>query len=99
MAAAVADYRPAEAATQKVKKGAEDWTVQLHKNPDILAEAKGDFVRIGFAAESQDLLANAREKAARKSLDLIVANDITAEGSGFAVDTNKVVLIDGKGAG
>ena len=97
MAAAVADYRPAESATQKVKKGAEDWTVQLHKNPDILAEAKGGFVKVGFAAESQDLLANAREKASRKSLDLIVANDITAEGSGFAVDTNKVILIDGKG--
>ena len=97
MAAAVADYRPAEAASQKVKKAADDWTIQLQKNPDILGESKGAFVRVGFAAESQDLLANAREKAARKSLDLIVANDITAEGSGFGVDTNKVVLIDGKG--
>ena len=66
--------------------------------PDILAEVKGNLVRVGFAAESQDLVRNASEKMARKGLDLIVANDITAEGSGFGTDTNQVTIIDKSGA-
>ena len=97
MAAAVADYRPISAATQKVKKGDSNWSIDLEKTPDILEEAQGSFVRVGFAAETQDLLKNARDKLARKSLDLIVANDVSAEGSGFGVDTNKVLLLDKAG--
>ena len=96
MAAAVADYRPADAAQQKIKKGGERWTVELVKNPDILAEAPGRVLKVGFAAESQDLLKNAREKLEAKGAVLIVANDITATDSGFASDTNKVYLVDSK---
>ena len=58
---------------------------------------KGDFLRVGFAAESQDLVENARRKLERKQLDIIVANDITDKDSGFGVDTNKVTLIDKRG--
>ena len=99
MAAAVADWRPAQPADHKVKKGASDtWSIELTKNPDILAEAQGDhLVKVGFAAESEDLLANAQAKLVSKGLDLIVANDITAEDSGFAVDTNRVMLLDREG--
>lgn len=96
MAAAVSDYRVANPATQKIKKrgaAASGLTIELVANPDILAETPGDFVRVGFAAESEDLLANATQKLERKRLDLIVANDITGEGSGFGSDTNRVVLI------
>ena len=97
MAAAVADYRPVSMASQKLKKSAESWSVELGKNPDILEESRGRFIKVGFAAESEDLLENAREKVARKSLDLIVANDINAEGSGFGTATNKALLVDKAG--
>ena len=94
MAAAVADYRPTEVADQKIKKADDDLSISLAKTTDILKSAKGDFVRVGFAAESQNLVENAKAKVGSKQLDLIVANDITAEGSGFGSDTNKVTLID-----
>jgi phosphopantothenoylcysteine decarboxylase/phosphopantothenate--cysteine ligase len=94
MAAAVADYQPKKVEAAKIKKNSQSLTLELVKTPDILAELKGDFVRIGFAAESEDLIENARQKLERKSLDLIVANDITAADSGFEVNTNRVVLID-----
>ena len=94
MAAAVADYRPAAASPEKMKKGAAAWSIQLEENPDILSEARGPFVRVGFAAESERLRENARDKVVRKSLDLIVANDITRDDAGFAADTNKVLLVD-----
>ena len=95
MAAAVADYRPAAAAGQKIKKSAAaEMVIRLDQTTDILAAATGDFVRVGFSAESENLEANAADKVRRKDLDLIVANDITEEGSGFGVDTNRVVLID-----
>ena len=94
MAAAVADYRPTEAADQKIKKADDDLSISLAKTTDILKSAKGDFVRVGFAVESQNLVENAKAKVGSKQLDLIVANDITAEGSGFGSDTNKVTLID-----
>ena len=97
MAAAVADYRPATASAEKIKKGAETWSIQLEQNPDILSEARGPLVRVGFAAESERLQENARAKVAGKSLDLIVANDITRDDSGFAADTNKVLLVDKHG--
>ena len=93
MAAAVADYRPKQAAAAKIKKAGPTLTLELVRTPDILAEVKGDFVRVGFAAESEDLIANAKKKLDEKRLDLIAANDITAAGSGFDVATNKVTLI------
>jgi len=94
MAAAVADYRPTETAGQKIKKSDDDLNISLAKTTDILKSAKGNFVRVGFAAESQNLVENAKAKVGSKNLDLIAANDITAEGSGFGSDTNKVTLID-----
>ena len=98
MAAAVGDYRPASTETKKLKKRGLTWTLELEQNPDILRESSGNFIKVGFAAESQDLLKNAKEKVQNKSLDLIVANDITAEGSGFGSDTNKVLIIDKNGS-
>ena len=97
MAAAVADYRPKAASERKIKKNAARLTIELVRNPDILSEVMGSFLRVGFAAESEDLLENARGKLRRKKLDLIVANDITAPGAGFGGDTNKVVILDRKG--
>ncbi len=94
MAAAVADYRPATAAEQKIKKTDAALTIELAKTIDILETARGDFVKVGFAAESENLAANAADKVRRKSLDLIVANDITDAASGFGADTNRVILID-----
>ena len=94
MAAAVADYKPAAAADQKIKKAEDDLNIPLAKTADILKSATGSFVRVGFAAESQNLVENAKAKVVSKQLDLIVANDITAEGSGFGSDTNQVTLID-----
>jgi phosphopantothenoylcysteine decarboxylase/phosphopantothenate--cysteine ligase len=98
MAAAVADYRPKNVSPNKIKKQASDLTLELVRNPDILGEAKGSFIKVGFAAESENLVENARKKLAVKQLDIIVANDITEADSGFVVDTNKVTLIDKQGA-
>jgi phosphopantothenoylcysteine decarboxylase/phosphopantothenate--cysteine ligase len=97
MAAAVTDYQPKTTARAKIKKGTPSLTLELVRTPDILAEVKGTFIRVGFAAESEDLVANAKKKLQNKQLDLIVANDITDKKSGFGVDTNKVILIDKKG--
>ncbi|MDE2779513.1 MAG: bifunctional phosphopantothenoylcysteine decarboxylase/phosphopantothenate--cysteine ligase CoaBC [Chloroflexota bacterium] len=94
MAAAVADYRPASSSQQKIKKSDAELSIELARTTDILDTARGDFVRVGFAAESENLVANATDKVRRKSLDLIVANDITDADSGFGSDTNRVVLID-----
>ena len=98
MAAAVADYQPKTVAKTKIKKEAPSLTLELVRTPDILTEVKGDFLRVGFAAESEDIVENARKKLEKKQLDLIVANDITDKDSGFGVDTNKVTIIsrDGK---
>jgi phosphopantothenoylcysteine decarboxylase/phosphopantothenate--cysteine ligase len=96
-AAAVADYRPLETSREKIKKEkSAEMTLQLRKNPDILAElgrAKGERILVGFAAETTDLLENARKKLVEKNLDLIVANDVTLLGAGFDVDTNIVRLL------
>ena len=97
MAAAVADYRVSRPADHKIKKSDGGLTIELVKNPDILAEVNGCFLKVGFAAESQDLIENAREKLAKKNLDLIVANDITATDAGFSVDTNRVTILDRAG--
>ncbi len=97
MAAAVADYRPKDVAKSKIKKKSPGLTLELVRTPDILTEVKGDFLKVGFAAESEDVVANARQKLKKKQLDIIVANDITDTSSGFDVDTNKVTLIDWDG--
>ena len=94
-AAAVADYRPVDVASQKIKKSAGEMTLRLEPNPDILAalaRKKENRLIVGFAAESGKVAENARKKLAEKNADLIVANDITAEGAGFDVDTNIVTL-------
>ena len=97
MAAAVSDYRPKTAAKKKVKKEVATLSLELVRNPDIISEAKGDFVKVGFAAESDNVAQNAKEKLEQKKLDLIVANDITATDSGFGADTNRVIIIDRQG--
>lgn len=108
MAAAVADFRAKEVAQHKIKKqdDADGLVLELGRNPDILAEVahskdadpqRGPRVTVGFAAESQDLLQNAQKKLERKKLDLMVANDISANDAGFAVDTNRVVLLSRDG--
>ena len=97
MAAAVADYMTKTAATQKIKKVAGGLTLELVKTPDIIAEVEGKFLKIGFAAETENLIANAKKKLVNKKLDLIVANDVTLKDSGFGADTNKVVIIDKNG--
>jgi phosphopantothenoylcysteine decarboxylase/phosphopantothenate--cysteine ligase len=98
MAAAVADYRPRSKAKGKIKKEDAGLTLELERTPDILGEVKGNFIRVGFAAESENLVENATRKLRQKKLDLIVANDVTAKGSGFGVDSNRVTIIgkDGK---
>ena len=99
MAAAVADWRPESASDRKVKKGdADHWRIDLVKNPDIVAGIGGKrLVKVGFAAESDDLIANAQAKLVSKGLRLIAANDITASDSGFGADTNRVILLDCEG--
>lgn len=108
MAAAVADFRPATRAEQKIKKQADDspLTLVLARNPDILVAVKAQRAAssalkkmrvVGFAAESENLLDNARSKLERKGLDMIVANDITAQDAGFAADTNRVVILSRDG--
>jgi len=94
-AAAVADYRPAQPQDQKIKRDKNSFTLSLEPTPDILASAakdKGDRLIVGFAAETQNVGENARKKLAAKNADLIVANDVTAEGAGFDHDTNIVTL-------
>ncbi len=100
-AAAVADWRPVATADQKIKKGNESGlTVELERTPDVIAGvAQWDPkpLIVGFAAETQELLANASDKLRRKGWDLAVANDVTVAGAGFAVDTNQAVIIDASG--
>ena len=100
MAAAVADWEPVTAAGQKMKKvaGQDILTIDMKKTPDILAEVSAlPGLKVGFAAETEDLLANARAKLERKNLDMIVANDVSATDAGFGVDTNRVVILDKSG--
>jgi phosphopantothenoylcysteine decarboxylase / phosphopantothenate---cysteine ligase len=97
MAAAVSDYRPAEIAPSKIKKTPGEKTLALKRTPDILAtlgKSKGRRFVIGFAAETDRLLENARAKRAAKNADLLVANDVSRSDSGFASDHNAAVLID-----
>jgi phosphopantothenoylcysteine decarboxylase/phosphopantothenate--cysteine ligase len=95
-AAAVADYRPLDYSERKLKKTDDDMVIRLARNPDILeglGKRKKDQILVGFAAETNDVVQNARQKMYKKNLDLLVANDLTAEGAGFAVDTNIVTLL------
>jgi len=100
LAAAVADYRPVEQHAKKIKKGNAPLTISLEPTTDILAEAarnKGRRIIVGFAAETDHVAENARKKLSAKNADLIVANDVTAEGAGFDQDTNIVTLFSSDG--
>ena len=100
MAAAVADYRPSRTLDQKLKKDGRPFRLELEPNPDILrrlAARKGRRLLVGFAAETRDVVAEARRKLAAKRLDLIVGNDVTAPGAAVGGDTNVVHLIDASG--
>jgi phosphopantothenoylcysteine decarboxylase/phosphopantothenate--cysteine ligase len=96
--AAVADYRPKISAEQKIKKTEDDLTIELVKNPDILAWAGGNKSEnqclVGFALETNDVFANAKSKLERKNLDMIVMNTLEDTGAGFSVDTNKISILD-----
>jgi len=100
LAAAVADYRPVEQRTEKIKKSEAALTISLEPTSDILAEVarnKGQRIVVGFAAETDHVAENARKKLSAKNADLIVANDVTAEGAGFDQDTNIVTLFSRDG--
>lgn len=101
MAAAVSDYRPVSSAKKKIKRGKVPIDIRLEPNPDILKDlgaAKDGKWLIGFAAETEELSANAAKKLSEKNLDMIVANDIAQEGSGFDGDTNIATILDRTGA-
>jgi phosphopantothenoylcysteine decarboxylase/phosphopantothenate--cysteine ligase len=94
-AAAVADYRPATVGERKLKRGAGRLSLELEPTPDILAELgrqKGSRILVGFAAETDRVAENARDKLERKGADMIVANDVTQAGAGFDTDTNVVTI-------
>jgi phosphopantothenoylcysteine decarboxylase/phosphopantothenate--cysteine ligase len=99
-AAAVADYCPKVLAAEKIKKDGKILSLELKRNPDIIAEigrSKGSRVLVGFAMETENLLANAREKLKKKNMDLIVANNLKEDGAGFRADTNIITIIDRTG--
>jgi phosphopantothenoylcysteine decarboxylase/phosphopantothenate--cysteine ligase len=99
-AAAVADYRPKAEAREKIKKDRGIPGIELTRNPDIIAAIgakKRKGILVGFAMETQDLLANARQKLLKKNMDMIVANSLREEGAGFETDTNIITIIDRNG--
>jgi phosphopantothenoylcysteine decarboxylase / phosphopantothenate---cysteine ligase len=100
-AAAVADFRPAETETRKVKKEKMEPSIRLVENPDILRELgrikRKDQVLVGFAAETNDVLENARAKLKNKNLDMLVLNDVSRPGAGFDYDTNIVLFLHRSG--
>ena len=99
-AAAVADFRPKDTLSEKIKKTNGTYLLELEQNPDILKELgkrKGERILVGFAAETSSLMEHAEAKLREKNLDLIVANDVTQPGAGFGVDTNIVRIIDSRG--
>ncbi|NPV52520.1 MAG: bifunctional phosphopantothenoylcysteine decarboxylase/phosphopantothenate--cysteine ligase CoaBC [Firmicutes bacterium] len=100
-AAAVADYRPARVSEQKIKKGDGPLVLELERTPDILGELgrrKGGRLLVGFAAETRDVVESARDKLARKNLDMIIANDVSKEDAGFNAETNAVTIIKKDGS-
>jgi phosphopantothenoylcysteine decarboxylase/phosphopantothenate--cysteine ligase len=101
MAAAVTDYRPVDRANKKIKRGKGPIELRLEPNPDILKELgarKNGKMLVGFAAETEELLANAEKKLTDKNLDMVVANNVTEAGGGFDVDTNVATILDRSGA-
>jgi phosphopantothenoylcysteine decarboxylase/phosphopantothenate--cysteine ligase len=101
MAAAVADYRPVRSAEKKIKRGKGVIEITLEPNPDILKELgqiKDGKILVGFAAETEELTANAAKKLREKNLDMIIANNVTEAGSGFDGDTNIATILDRRGA-
>src|SRR5262249_14875995 len=96
-AAAIADYRPAQRAEQKIKKSAESLTLTLERTPDVLSNvaalSTNGMLVVGFAAETENLIDNAREKLRTKKLDAIVANDVTRHDSGFDSRTNAITIL------
>ena len=97
MAAAVSDYRVARPAAHKLKKQGRKLILELVENADFLLELPDTFVKVGFAAETQDLIADARQKLVRKRLAFICANDVTAPDAGFGVDTNLITILHATG--
>lgn len=97
MAAAVSDFRAASPGEQKIKKGEGGLLLELEQTEDILAAVPDGLLKVGFAAETEDLLANAAKKLAAKRLHLICANDVSAPDAGFGVDTNRVTILDAQG--
>ena len=100
MAAAVADYRPASIQRQKIKKNGKSLLLDLEPTDDILAavgKAPGSRIVIGFAAETENVLDNARKKLNKKGADLIVANDVSGSDTGFDVDMNRIALVSSDG--
>ncbi len=98
--AAVADYKPKSYCNKKIKKNDDDLVISLDRNKDIayeIGKIKNNKILVGFAAETNDLIENAKNKVKKKNLDFIVANDLTKEGAGFGVDTNIVKIIDKDG--
>jgi phosphopantothenoylcysteine decarboxylase/phosphopantothenate--cysteine ligase len=100
-AAAVSDYTPESVADQKIKKGAAGITLALKPTIDIMAtlgkQKSSGQILVGFSVETRDLIKNSSQKLKRKNLDLIVCNDVTQQGAGFATDTNIVTILDAKG--
>lgn len=98
--AAVADYKPKTYSNKKIKKSNDDLVIELDRNKDIayeLGKIKNNKILVGFAAETNDLIENAKGKVNKKNLDFIVANDLTEKGAGFGTDTNIVKIIDREG--
>ncbi|MEG1408270.1 MAG: bifunctional phosphopantothenoylcysteine decarboxylase/phosphopantothenate--cysteine ligase CoaBC [Terrisporobacter sp.] len=98
--AAVADYKPKSYSDKKIKKSNDNLAIELDRNKDIayeIGKIKKDKILVGFAAETNDLIENAKGKVQKKNLDFIVANDLTEEGAGFGTDTNIVKIIDKEG--
>ena len=99
-AAAVSDFRPKKSFSKKIKKEGKELRLDLERTPDILEEMgqkKGKRILVGFAAETEDMIENAKEKMRKKNLDLIVANDVSKKDTGFQSDVNKAFLISKHG--
>jgi phosphopantothenoylcysteine decarboxylase/phosphopantothenate--cysteine ligase len=97
MAAAVSDFRVAQPATHKLKKQGQKVILEMVENADFLLELPDTFVKVGFAAETQDVIENARHKLVRKRLAFICANDVAAPDAGFGVDTNRITILHATG--
>ncbi len=101
MAAAVADFTPIKKAAQKIKRGKENWTIELRPNPDIaasLGEIKTkNQILVGFALETNNETSNATKKLKKKNLDFIVLNSLRDKGAGFGIDTNKIMILENSG--